>query len=389
MLDIPTIQYDELSSRTRTLAAKYYISDDILAAEKKRLFFKNWLFACHASELDEVGAYRTLSIFDQNLFLVRTKEGEIKGFYNVCPHRGHMLLEGQGQKRGITCPYHAWTYSLDGQLIGARGLKSASGVNKSDICLSSVRVDQVLDLIFVNLDPNAPPLNEFAPGLSEQLLSACPDILSYRPAHNNNEELGHTYLCEANWKVMIDNYLECYHCENAHRTFSDMMDIPSSRFTLHQNYTFQVAPTAMKAENQAFPLNLEHDVTVGHFWFLFPNTVFGQFPGVPGFYISRFDPLTPDRTSRVTTTLIPEQMPDPDAARRDRLRAEWTVNVVAVEDQALCENVQRGMHQMGFQQGYYITDPHAHNISEHAMRYFHDLYLQAMHPNHVILRNGD
>ena len=93
-----------------------------------------------------------------------------------------------------------------------------------------------------------------------------------------------------------------------------------------------LAPTAMKAQNQAFPLNLEHDVTVGHFWYLFPNTVFGQFPGVPGFYISRFDPLFPDRTSRVTTSLIPQEMPDPDA----------------------------------------------HNISEHAMRYFHDLHLDAM-----------
>lgn len=377
-----TVQHQQLSGRTRTLAAHYYTSDEILAAEKKQLFFKNWLFACHASELDKPGAYRTVSIFDQNLFLVRTKEGMIKGFYNVCPHRGHTLLEGQGQKRGITCPYHAWTYSLDGQLIGARGVRSTSGVNKSQICLFPVRVDQILDFVFVNLDPNAQPLDEFAPGLAEQVLTACPDVLSYRPAHHDGEELGHTYLCDANWKVMIDNYLECYHCESAHRTFSDMMDIPASRFTLHQNYTFQVAPTAMKAENQAFPLNLEHDITVGHFWFLFPNTVFGQFPGVPGFYISRFDPLSPDHTSRVTTSLIPPQMPDPDAMRRDRLRADWTVNIVAQEDKALCENVQRGMHQMGFQQGYYITDPDAHNISEHAMRYFHDLYLEAM------LRNG-
>ena len=378
MPTIPTLQHEQLSGRTRTLAAMYYTSDDILAEEKKHLFFKSWLYACHADELDKPGAYRTLSIFDQNIFLVRTKEGIIKGFYNVCPHRGHTLLEGQGQKRGITCPYHAWTYSLDGQLIGARGVRSTSGVNKSQICLFSVRVDQILDFVFINLDPNAQPLDEFAPGLAEQVINACPDILSYRLARNDGEELGHTYLCEANWKVMIDNYLECYHCESAHRTFSDMMDIPGSRFTLHQNYTFQVAPTAMKAENQAFPLNLEHDVTVGHFWFLFPNTVFGQFPGVPGFYISRFDPLSPDRTSRITTSLIPQEMPDPDASRRDRLRSDWTVNIVAQEDQALCENVQRGMHQLSFQQGYYITDPNAHNISEHAMRYFHDLYLQAM-----------
>ena len=74
-------------------------------------------------------------------------------------------------------------------------------------------------------------------------------------------------------------------------------------------------------------------------------------------------------------------MPDPDAERRDRLRAEWTVNIVAQEDKALCENVQAGMRQKGFQAGWYVTQPDAHNISEHAMRYFHDLYLSALHPN--------
>ncbi len=375
MMDIPSIEQSQTNDRVRTLAADYYTSNEVLAAEKVKLFFKTWQFACHVDELAEPGMYRTLSIFDQNIFLVRTKAGEIKGFYNVCPHRGHTLLEGQGQRKAITCLYHAWTYALDGQLLGARGVAAATGVEKQQICLFSVRVEQLLDFVFVNLDPHAQSLAEFAPGLADQILSVCPDVVSYKLTE---QEFGYGYVCQANWKVMIDNYLECYHCETAHHSFNDMMNIPDSRFTLHRNYTYQVAPTAFKSENKAFPLNLEHDVTVGQFWFLFPNTVFGQFPGVPNFYLSRFDPISPNQTSRVTISLVPETMPDPDAVRRDQLRAEWNANVVGIEDKLLCENVQRGMQQMGFEQGWYITDPDAHNISEHAMRYFHDLYLEAM-----------
>lgn len=284
----PNVSISDLSNRTRVLAANYYTSSDVLTAEKEQLFFKHWQYACHAAELAEPGSYRTLSIFDQSIILLRTQNGEIKAYYNVCPHRGHILLEGGGQKRAITCPYHAWTFALDGRLLSARGTKGSNICE--EIALFEIRVEQLLDFIFINLDPKAKPLADVAPGLAQQVLQAVPDVINYRPVKQDEEAIGFGYLCESNWKVMVDNYLECYHCESAHKSFNDMMDIPNSRFELYPNYTFQVAPTAYKPDNAAFPLNLEHDVTVGHFWYLFPNTVFGQFPGVPGFYISRFEP---------------------------------------------------------------------------------------------------
>ena len=125
---IPIIQFSETSDRDRILSAKYYIDDDVLQQEKQNLFFKQWQFACHAQSLQEPGAYQTVSIFDQNIIIVRTKSNEIKAFYNVCPHRGHQLVEGQGQKRAFVCPYHAWTYSLEGALLGARGVKKDTAV---------------------------------------------------------------------------------------------------------------------------------------------------------------------------------------------------------------------------------------------------------------------
>lgn len=366
---------DSLSSASyndKTLSAKFYTEPEAMAAEIRDLFYTTWQFVCHVSDLPESGDFYAFSLHGQDYFLVRTMEGDIRGYSNVCPHRGHRLVEGTGNKSRITCPYHAWTFGLDGQLRGARGV--SRGVAQSQgRTLLPIAVDQILGLVFVNQSKTAVPLAEFAPGLEGQILRACPDIASYVVVRGG-AELGHTYQCRSNWKVMIDNYLECYHCQMAHPDFNEMMEIPDSRFSMFPNFTYQHAPTKMKAENRAFPLDLEHDVLVGEFWWLFPNITLGRFPGVQNFYISRFDPLEPGLTSRHTLSLEPAEPTDKGAAERGRLRSEWSTNVVSQEDRALCENVQRGMAQRGFEHGWYVTDLDNHGISEHAMRHFHDLY---------------
>lgn len=363
--------------RTRTLDASYYTKDDVLEREKSELFFKSWQFVCHESILSNAGQFATFSLFGQDFFLIKSTDESLKAYFNVCPHRGHQLLKGQGKKSRISCPYHAWTFTLDGKLMGARGVKENPLIEKSDICLFEIKVDTLLGFVFVNFDLDAEPLNTFYPGLAEQVLAVCPDIHKM-VLMGDSEDFGHTYKCKSNWKVMLDNYLECYHCQMAHPEFNDMMDITESSFSIHPNFTHQIAPTAMKAETKAFPLNLEHDVLVGNFWYMFPNTTLGQFPGARGFYISRFDPITPHETVRTSLVLEPREPTDPDAPRRDKLRSKWTNEVVAREDQELCESVQRGMQLKAFKSGWYITDPSNHGISEHAMRYFHDLYLDHM-----------
>lgn len=366
---------DSLSSASyndKTLSAKFYTEPEAMAAEIRDLFYTTWQFVCHVSDLPESGDFYAFSLHGQDYFLVRTMEGDIRGYSNVCPHRGHRLVEGTGNKSRITCPYHAWTFGLDGQLRGARGV--SRGVAQSQgRTLLPIAVDQILGLVFVNQSITAVPLAEFAPGLEGQILRACPEIASYVVVRGG-AELGHTYQCRSNWKVMIDNYLECYHCQMAHSDFNEMMEIPDSRFSMFPNFTYQHAPTKMKAENRAFPLDLEHDVLVGEFWWLFPNITLGRFPGVQNFYISRFDPLEPGLTSRHTLSLEPAEPTDKGAVERGRLRSEWSTNVVSQEDRALCENVQRGMAQRGFEHGWYVTDLDNHGISEHAMRHFHDLY---------------
>lgn len=366
---------DILQGGKRALPARYYTEDSVLMRERAMLL-DHWQLAGHVAQIKEPGAFLTVSFADQDFFIVRGSDGVIRGFANVCPHRGHRLVEGCGVKQRLTCPYHAWTFTLDGKLRGLQRGTSTQAPDRNQIRLSEVPVDTLAGFLFINPNGTAPPLAEYAPGLAEQVAAHVPDVSAY--VLEEGPALGHSYSCEANWKVLIDNYLECHHCGPAHDTFNDMMDIPASTFELCGTYTFQTAPTKGRADTRAFPLNLAHDVTVGHFWFLFPNTVFGQFPGVPGFYASRFDPVTPHRTERRTFSLTVAEPTDADMPRRQALRSKWSTSVVSQEDRSLCENVQRGMRQSTFSQGWYVTDPEAHGLSEHAMRHFHHLYLSAL-----------
>lgn len=359
----------------RALPARYYIDEDVLRRERDMLL-DHWQLVGHEKQLTEPGAFLTVTLCEQDFFVLRGADDVIRAFANVCPHRGHRLVEGQGVKARITCPYHAWTFTHTGTLMGMQRTKTTEAPDRAQIGLTEIRVDMLAGFIFLNPTGNAAPLAEYAPGLAAQVARHCPDMGRY--VIEDGPALGHSYTCDANWKVLIDNYLECHHCAVAHETFNDMMDIGASTFELFDTYTFQTAPTARKPDNRAFPLDLAHDVTVGHFWFLFPNTVFGQFPGAPGFYASRFDALTPHRTERRTFSLITDPPTDPGMAARNAQRSAWSANVVSREDRALCENVQRGMRQRAFTQGWYVTDPQAHGISEHAMRHFHQIYLTAL-----------
>ncbi|QYX57876.1 aromatic ring-hydroxylating dioxygenase subunit alpha [Roseovarius sp. SCSIO 43702] len=359
----------------RAMPAHFYIDEGVLARERDMLF-DHWQLVGHEKQLAEPGAFLTVTLHDQDYFLLRGQDDVIRGFANVCPHRGHRLVDGQGFKARITCPYHAWTFTHTGALMGLQRTRTTQAPDRADIGLTEVKVDSLAGFLFMNPNGNAAPLDDYAPGLAEQIARHCPDLPRY--AIEEGPALGHSYTCDANWKVLIDNYLECHHCGTAHDTFNDMMDIAASTFELFETYTFQTAPTARKPDNRAFPLDLAHDVTVGHFWYLFPNTVLGQFPGAHGFYASRFDALTPHRTERRTFSLIADPPTDPGMAERNRLRSEWSSSVVSQEDRRLCENVQRGMRQRAFTQGWYVTDPEAHGISEHAMRHFHQIYQSAL-----------
>ena len=356
----------------KALPARFYTDPDIHERERENLFFRTWQYACHASELAAPGSYVAVELLGQNLFVVRQESGEIGAFYNVCPHRGHKLVEGAGRKQVIVCPYHQWSYALDGSLRSKRCTPSSETPANSDICLHPVRVDRLLDFIFINLDPQAEPIAEFWPGLAQQVRSALPDFDRYTLS---DHLILHPVELDANWKIHVDNFLECYHCRIGHESFADQMDLANQVQTLYRNYSYVFIPSSGKADNMAYPLDPRYDGMDLHFWHLFPNIGLAQFAGPGNLSISQWLPVGPNRALRRIAQLDVNEPTDPGMVERRERRTVWARDVVQQEDMAFIKSVHQGMSQRCFDHGWYMVDPDNEEISEVMLRHFHRNYL--------------
>ncbi|MER9876937.1 aromatic ring-hydroxylating dioxygenase subunit alpha [Mesorhizobium sp. M0195] len=361
-------------AHSRTLPGSFYADPEVFEAEKQAIFMKSWHYACHETALLEKGAFVTLQIFDQCVFVVCEQDGQIRAFFNVCPHRGHLLLEGRGEKKVITCPYHAWSYDLTGRLVAARESGDDKKFVGSAICLKPVQVGFIAGFVFVNLDAGAAPFSDYIAELASSIASVIPDLSGYK-VREGVGYFGGDYEC--NWKIAIDNFLECYHCETAHKSFCDMMDAKRSTFTLHDNFIYQFVPSGGKETSAAYPINLEEDAVDGHFWFLFPNIIFSIFPGTKNFSVSWVEPVSAETSIRRFVTLTPDNI----SKEREAARSKWGLDVLNEEDRQICRSVQKGMFQRGFDMGYYVLDPLSGNLSEDTVRQFHRMYMRWMFPD--------
>lgn len=185
-----------------------YTSDEFLQAELDSVFKKDWFCAGRASSLSQPGDFTTLELAGQPIVVMRNREGQLKAFSNVCLHRMSTLLHGRGNARRITCPYHAWSYDLNGQLLGAPAMSLNTTFCKSEMALPSVRCEEWLGWIMVSLNPDAPPVSE---SLSEvESLVGDYDMGSYV------ETFFETHVWDTNWKVLAENFMESYHLPVCH-----------------------------------------------------------------------------------------------------------------------------------------------------------------------------
>src|SRR5437867_7644014 len=149
---------ETFAAGAKTLAQQYFVSPEVFAEEQDRIFSRQWVLVGHQSQLAEAGDYFVAKVATESLIIVRDKGGEVHGFYNVCRHRGSRLVENtNGQlSAAIQCPYHAWTYGLDGRLLGAPHMDDVPGFNKGDYPLHAVNVVLWEGFIFVNLTGSGP-----------------------------------------------------------------------------------------------------------------------------------------------------------------------------------------------------------------------------------------
>src|SRR5438445_6037180 len=217
------------SPSAKSLPQKYFVSPELFAKEKAKIFSKEWLLVGHQSQIAAAGDYFLATIAGESLMVVRDQRSQVRGFYNVCRHRGTRLKEDAcGHASTIQCPYHAWTYGLDGRLIGAPHMDDVPGFDKADYSLHPVNLALWEGFIFVNLADSGTRLRSEAtarqaPGdfisLEEWFAPLAEKFSRWNlPALRSAKRI--EYDVRANWKLMFQNYSECYHCLGVHPELS-------------------------------------------------------------------------------------------------------------------------------------------------------------------------
>jgi len=351
--------------RSFTLPSAWYVDPAVLERERERIFWRSWILVAHESEVEEPGAYVTADLVGQPIFVIRSEDGELRAFYNVCQHRGHLLLEGKGVTGSrITCPYHAWAYDSSGSLRGARMSDRMEGFDHDEFTLPGVRVDVLSGFVFVNLDDDARPMTEVYPGLVDEL-----DRLAFHdgplaPVDTTTFDIG------GNWKNVGDNLLECYHCHPAHPGFVDLIDMDGYRNECHENWSVQAGPVRDGTEVYDTGEGAPSFCSV----FVWPNVSIDNLPGQRGRFVFQFFPTGPERTEQLMTYYGPDGVRSP----REDGATDWFNTVLGPEDVALVESAQRGLRSKGYDQGRFICIPDRPELSEHAVHHFHTMVMEAL-----------
>jgi glycine betaine catabolism A len=319
-----------------TLPREYFLSPDILAEERERIFARHWNCVGRASALARPGDFLVRSIADESLIVVRGRDGALRAFFNVCRHRGTQLCrEASGRlSETIQCPYHAWTYALDGRLIGAPHMHEVAEFDKRDYPLHTAAVAESEGFVFVNIDEDPQPFSQwFAP-------------VRHRLARFNlaNLRVGHrvTYDVAANWKLVFQNYSECLHCPMVHPELSLVIPYQSGANDLIEGPFLggymEICPpndsatvTGRACGRAVSPELSDADRHRAFYYTLMPNFLLSIHPDYVNYYL-----LTPAGVDRTTVEsewmFAPDNEGDPAFNPRDAIefwevtnRQDWDI----------------------------------------------------------------
>jgi choline monooxygenase len=351
-----------------TLPSSYYRDPEIFAREREAIFFKSWHYAGHQGDLPEAGCYITCRIIDQDLIVVRGEDGECRAFYNVCQHRGHELVREPGRKKVLICPYHAWSYHLDGRLRTARGAEKLAAFDPDEFCLKPVRLEVFHGFLFVNLDPEARSLAAATGTLSQEIGEDVPRLGEMKRVARR------TWQLKANWKVIVENFLECYHCEVAHPALATLLDMKSYRFAMEERHITLRYDSSGRTDSKAYQIGPEDAAQSAVFWWLWPLTTLNVGPGTPNLNVFHFRPLGPELTEEVVEYFFL----DDALSDQEKARIAYSDDTLQVEDNTLCEAVQRGLASRGYDRGRFMVDPERSQRSEHATHHFQCMVARAL-----------
>jgi phenylpropionate dioxygenase-like ring-hydroxylating dioxygenase large terminal subunit len=325
--------------RARAMPKSVYTSPDFAEAERQHIFAKEWLCAGRADALANPGDYLTMEIAGEPIIILRDREGTLRGMSNVCRHRMSTLLEGRGNVRSIVCPYHAWTYNLDGSLRGAPAMALNEGFCKEEVKLPPVRVEDWLGWIMVTLNPDAPS--------PQMALKDVENLVGYLDMASYRETFRETFRWATNWKVLAENFMESYHLPVCHEgTIGGTVDL--LKMTCPEGFPSFNYHYIMK--NDSLPLTLAHPSNstlqgdqrrITWLLSIYPALLITLTPGY-FWYLS----LTPDGPGHVNVLygggMSADWCADPEA--ESHLAAvKALLDDVNIEDKGCVERVYRGL----------------------------------------------
>jgi phenylpropionate dioxygenase-like ring-hydroxylating dioxygenase large terminal subunit len=351
--------------RGESLPSHWFTDPAITEREYERIFRKYWQYIGPVQQLKSVGDFITGYVGGIPVVAVRNDKG-IEGFVNVCRHRRHEVMKGCGNSKIMQCKYHAWTYDLDGKLKGAPRSDREPNFCLDDFPLLSVKVETLGPWVFANLDENCKPLSYyFGPVL---------DMIKESGLNLDTLELWgrDEWDSQANWKTMIENYLECYHCPVAHPGFTAAIDVDQDSYKLAEHEWFSsqighVRQSALEGKSKVKIYDAKGSVKQAQYYLLWPNLTININPGYPNLSVDFWMADGPNRTRGFS-----EQFFAPGV---DKKWAEELIHFnkeVGAEDDVLTTSVQRGLMGGLPAVGRFLTN------SEHLCVHFQKLVVKCL-----------
>jgi Rieske 2Fe-2S family protein len=339
-----------------TLAGRDYRDEEVWEEEKERIWHATWVCVGRAEEVERPGDYRTYDVAGESIVVTRNQAGELRGYYNVCSHRGTRLVdEGAGSVRKVfRCPYHAWTFDLDGRLVGTPNVEEDEHFDRDDYPLHRVHLDTYAGFLFANLSEGEPmPLREF-------LDSGAESLTHYDRFGMQDLRIGHriVYEVRANWKIIVENYNECLHCPTIHPElvqivplfrFGEVWDeqIPDDGLQMVEGAT-SFNPTG-KSTLPRLPGILPEDVNRYYGMYQFPNLAVDMHPDAVQYYL--LVPRGPAHTTVISDYLfLPETIAERDVSEEPFV-AFW--DLISRQDWEVCERAQLGVSSRAYRAGVY------------------------------------
>lgn len=334
-----------------TLPADAYLTQEVLDWEMESVFGSTWVCLGRADELVGPGQIRAVTVGSESVLLARDRDGRLSGFSNVCRHRGHELAPvGDAiDARLIRCPYHSWSYRFDGTLRAAPTFTQAPNFDMADYPLVGVEVTEYLGWAWVDLSGQAPPIETHFGNLAEVIAPYEPDRLVTAASHS--------YSIEANWKIVVENYNECYHCSSIHPELCEVT--PPDSGVDHQptgmwlGGTMDLKPHAdtmsLDGKSRSVRLRGVDDQLARNVYYLtvMPNLLLSPHPDYVMTHI--LTPVSTRQTHVECSWLFP-----PEALENPSFDPAYAVDfwdITNREDWAACEAVMRGVQNRGYRPG--------------------------------------